>query len=203
MIASNPYLLGGLVSSEILFGMDGRSRAAWLDWRHFGHALYREDELTAAIGIFSPGGVPLGLFAVPAVERRAPRGFGSGFSSSISIAGSLDIRRGARAGCMIRAAGGADSARHDARMFLHLAGGAFTLVVDGAVSGPRGRDVQCMLEAWLADAFAIACSYRGNTGELSSGLVIRISRAVLDLSWGRHPVLGSTVTAGAGRLWEW
>jgi hypothetical protein len=202
-IVSNPYLLDGFVSSDLLLGIDGGSLSAWFDWSHLGHALYREDGFTAAIGIASPARVPLELYAVPAIERRAPRGFETAATSSLSLGGAFDIRRDARIGCVIRAAGRDDPKRRDARIFLRLGADLFTLVVDAAVSGPRGRDTQCMLEAWLARGCAFSCAYRWKTGELTSGFVIRISRTILDFSWSRNPALGSTITAGAGRLWEW
>jgi hypothetical protein len=201
--ASNPYLLDGLVSSDLLIGVDAGAFSAWLDWRHLGHALYREDGLTAAVGMCVPARVRLRFYAVPAIERRAPRGFGGVAAPSLSLGGSLDVLRDACVGYVFRTAGSVDPERRDARIFVRVRGRAFTLVVDGAVSGPRGGDAQCMLEAWLTDGCAIACAYRRETGETSSGLVVKVSRTILDISWRRHPALGSTVTAGAGRLWEW
>ncbi len=202
-IASNPYLLDGLVSSDLLLGVEGRSFAAWIDWRHLGYALYREDGFTAAIGISSIARVPVRLYAVPAIERRAPRGFGASVTPSLSFGGSFDIGGAVCAGCVIRAAGGDGQRRGEGRVFLQIDTGTFALVVDGALSGPRGRDAQCLIDAWLANGCAIACSYRWKTGELTSGFVIRISRTILDFSWSRSPALGNTVTAGAGMVWEW
>jgi hypothetical protein len=77
------------------------------------------------------------------------------------------------------------------------------LAVDRAISGERGTDAQCALEAWLGDRCALVSGYRWETGELSSGIVVRVSREVLDFSWSRNPALGGTAAAGVGRLWEW
>jgi hypothetical protein len=201
--AANPYMLEGLVSSDLLFGVDGGSFSAWLDWRHLGHSLYREDRLAAAIGFSCPFDDGFRLYAIPAVERRAARGFGAQGSRSLSLAFSHDFFGSLCIGCEYLAYEDDDPRPRDARAFLLFSAGSLVIAVDRAISGARGADAQCALEAWLSDRCAIVSQYRWKTGEISSGLVVRISRATLDFSWSRNPALGGTVTAGAGRLWEW
>jgi hypothetical protein len=201
--AANPYLLDGLASSDLLSGIDVGSFSAWLDWRHLGHALYREDRLAAAIGIRCPFSAGFRLHAIPSFERRAVRGFGARTSRSLSLAFSYDCRGSACVGYACLVSGNDDPGARNARAFLLLRAGSLVLALDRAISGARGTDTQCAIEAWIGDRCAIVSGYRWKTGELSSGLVVRISRAILDLSWSRNPALGSTVTAGAGRLWEW
>jgi hypothetical protein len=201
--AANPYMLDGLASSDLLSGVDGGSFSAWVDWRHLGHALYREDRLAAAIGFPCPFVKGFRLYAIPAVERRAARGFGAEGSRSLSLAFSYDCRGSVCVGYVCRASGSDDPGPRDARAFLFLRAGSLVVAVDRAISGARGNDAQCVLEAWIGDRCALVSGYRWKTGELSSGLVVRLSRAILDFSWSRNPALGGTVTAGAGRLWEW
>lgn len=200
---ANPYMLDGLSSSELLLGVDGRSFSVWLDWRHLGHTLYREDRLAAAIGFPFPCVAGIRLRAMPAIERRAARGFAAEGSSSVSLGISYDRGGNVRIGYVRLAAASEENEPRDARVFLFARASFLVLAVDRAISGVRGRDAQCALEAWLSDAWALAAGYRWQTGEISSGCIVRISRTILDFSWNRNPALGSTVTAGAGRLWEW
>lgn len=201
--AANPYMLDGLVSSDLLCGSEGTSHSAWLDWSHLGHALYREDRFTAATGIPFPFRSELRLYAVAAIERRAVRGFGVRGSHSLSLAFSYDYRGSACVGYACRGFGSDASGPRNDRAFVFVRTGLLVCAVDGAVSGERGRDIQCALEVWLGDACALVSGYRWKTGELSSGLVVGVSRVILDFSWSRNPALGSTVVAGIGRLWEW
>jgi hypothetical protein len=200
---ANPYMLDGLASSDLLSGIDGGSFSAWLDWRHLGHALYREDRLAAAMGFSCPFSAGFRLYAIPAIERRAARGFGVEGSRALSLAFSYDFRGSVCVGYVSRACGSAEPGPRDARAFLFVRAGSFVLAIDRAISGARGTDAQCALEAWLGDACALVSGYRWKTGEVSSGIVVRVSRAILDFSWSRNPALGSTVTAGVGRMWEW
>jgi len=201
--AANPYMLEGLVSSDLLAGIDGESFSAWLDWRRLAHALYREDRVAAAMGIRCPFIDGLRLYAIPAFERRAAQGFGARQSRSLSLAVSYDWRGSVCVGYARAPSGRGDPGAPDERAFLFMRAGALSLAVDGAVSGARGADVQCALAAWLGDRCAVMSGYRWETGEISSGLAVKVSRAILDFSWSRHPALGGTVTAGAGRSWEW
>ncbi len=201
--AANPYMLDGLASSDLLSGIDGGSFSAWIDWRHLGHALYREDRIAAAIGFPLPFGEGFRLYAIPAIERREARGFGARGSRSLSLAFSYDRRGSMCVGFVCLASGSEDPGPRNARAFLFLRAGSLVLAVDRAISGARGIDVQCALEAWLGDRCALVSGYRWETGELSSGLVVRVSRAILDFSWSRNPALGGTITAGVGRMWEW
>jgi len=201
--AANPYMLEGVVSSDLLSGIDEESFSAWFDWRRLAHALYREDRVAAAIGIRCPFIEGLRLYAIPAFERRAARGFDARTRRALSLAVSYDCRRSLCVGYACIASGSDDPGAPNTRAFLFLRAGSFVLAVDRAVSGARGTDAQCALEAWLGDRCAIVSGYRWKTGELSSGLVVRVSRAMLDFSWNRNPALGGTITAGVGRLWEW
>jgi len=201
--ASNPYMLAGLVSSDLLFGIEGGSFSAWLDWRHLGHALYREDRLAAAIGFPRPFGSGFRAYAIPSIERRAARGFGAEGSRSLSLALSYDCRGRVCVGCVGLVSAIEGPGPRNARGFLLVRAGSLALALDRAMSGARGRDEQASLEAWLGNSCAFVSAYRWRTGELSSGIAFRVSRAILDFSWSRNPALGSTVTAGVGRLWEW
>ena len=201
--AANPYMLDGLSSSDLLAGTDGGPLSVWLDWRHLGHTLYREDRLAAAIGFPSPFGSGVRLHAIPAIERRAARGFAAEGSGSISLGISYDYRGSICAGYVCRASGSENPWPRDARALLFMRAGSLVIAVDRAISGARGKDAQCALEAWLGDTWALISRYRWKTGEISSGCVFRVSWAILDFSWSRNPALGSTVTAGVGRLWEW
>jgi hypothetical protein len=201
--AADPYLLDGLAATDLLSGIDGASCSAWLDWSHFGHALYREDRLSAAIRFPCPFGPGLRLYAIPAVERRAVRGFDPEGACSLSLAGSCDFGGSLCAGYACFAAGGDVSGFRNARAFLLVRAGSLALAVDRAIGGPRGEDLQCALEAWVGDRCAIVSGYRWATGEITSGLAVRIPWGILDFSWGKNPALGSTMTAGVGRLWEW
>ncbi|MCX5753188.1 MAG: hypothetical protein NTW97_06015, partial [Candidatus Krumholzibacteria bacterium] len=173
------------------------------DWRHLGHALYREDRLAAAAGFPCPFAAGLRLYAIPAIERRAARGFGAEGSRSLSLAFSYDFRGSVCVGYVGPAAARAEPGPRSARAFLFVRAGSLVLAVDRAISGARGRDEQCAIEAWFGDTFAFMSGYRWKTGEISNGIVVRVSRAILDFSWSRSPALGSTVTAGVGRSWEW
>jgi hypothetical protein len=201
--AANPYLLDGLASSDLLSGIEGGSFSAWLDWRHLGHALYREDRLAAAIGFPCPFGAGFRLYAIPAIERRAARGFDAEGSRSLSIALSYDCRGSVCVGCVSLASASGEPGPRNARAFLFVRAGSLVVALDRAISGARGRDEQAALEAWFGNSCAFVSGYRWRTGELSSGIVVRVSCAILDFSWSRNPALGSTVTAGVGRLWEW
>jgi hypothetical protein len=201
--AANPYMLDGLSSSDLLSGIDRGSFSAWLDWRHLGCALYREDRLAAAIGFPCPFVARVRLHAIPAIERRAARGFDADGSGSVSLGISYECRGRACIGYACLASGSEDLGPRDARVFLLARAGSFVLAVDRAISGAHGTDVQCALEAWLEGTCALVSQYRWRTGEISSGCVVRVSRAILDFSWSRNPALGSTLTVGVGRLWEW
>jgi hypothetical protein len=201
--AANPYALDGLCASDLLAGIDGGTFSAWFDWRHLGHPLYREDRFAAAFGVPCPFAAGIRLQAMPAIERREARGFPAEGSGSVSLGISRDCGDGACIGCVWLAAGGGEPGRRDARAFFVARAGPLALAADGAISGARGSDLQCALEAWIGDRWAFASSYRWRTGELSGGCIVRLSRAILDFSWSRSPALGGTVTAGAGRLWQW
>jgi hypothetical protein len=201
--AANPYMLDGLVSSDLLSGIDGGSFSAWLDWRHLGHALYREDRLAAAMGFSCPFSAGVRLYAIPAIERRVAHGFSAEGSRTLSLAFSYDFRGNVCVGYVSRASTSAEYGPRNARAFLVVRAGSLVLAVDRAIFGARGTDAQCVLEAWLGDTCAFVSGYRWKTGEISSGIVVRVSRAILDFSWSRNPALGSTMTAGVGRLWEW
>jgi hypothetical protein len=201
--AANPYMLDGLAASDLLLGIDNGSFSAWLDWRHLGGALYREDRLAAAMGFPCLLGEGLRLYAIPAIERRAARGFGAEGSRSLSLALSYEFRSSVCVGYASLVSGSAEPGPRNARAFLFVRAGSLALAVDRAISGERGTDAQCALEAWFGDTCAFTSAYRWKTGELSNGIVVRVSRAILDFSWSRNPALGSTVSAGVGRLWEW
>jgi hypothetical protein len=201
--AANPYALDGLCVSDLLAGIDGEPFSAWFDWRHLGHPLYREDRFAVAFGVPCPFADGVRLQAMPAIERRGARGFPAEGSSSLSLGMSRECPGGVCIGCVYLAAGGGEPGRHDARAFLVARTGPLALAADRAISGARGSDLQCAIEAWIGNRCGFASAYRWRTGELSSGCVIRLSRAILDFSWSRSPALGGTVTAGAGRLWQW
>ena len=200
---ANPYMLDGLASSNLLSGIDGRSFSAWLDWSHLGHALYREDRFTAAIGFSCPFSAALRLYAIPAIDRRAARGFKAEGSRTLSLAFSYEYRGSVCVGYVNRASTSAEPGPRNARAFLVVRAGSLMLAIDRAISGARGTDAQCAFEAWFGDTCAFVSGYRWKTGEISNGIVVRVSRAILDFSWSRNPALGGTVTAGVGRLWEW
>ena len=78
-----------------------------------------------------------------------------------------------------------------------------TVALDRAASGPHAGDTRLAIEARLDGKCSIRFGYRWQTEELSSGLVAALSPVLLNFSWSQHPALGSTVSAGIGRLWEW
>jgi hypothetical protein len=201
--AANPYMIDGLASSDLLFGIDGESFSAWIDWSHLGYALYREDRLAAAMGILCPFRAGLRIYAIPAIERRAARGFSAESSRSLSLAVSYEYRGRVSVGYVSLAAASEVTEPRNSRAFMFARVGFFAIAVDRAISGPRGSDAQCVLEAWFGDTCAFISAYRWKTGEISNGIVVRASRTILDFTWSRNPALGSTLTAGIGRSWKW
>jgi hypothetical protein len=197
---SNPYMLDGLVGSDCVAGIETASSSAWLDWRHLAHTLYCEDRLGAAL----EGRLPLGglrFAALPAIEKRQVRGFEAVMTHSLSLAASYESARTVCAG-FVRAVYESDSPppRRTAAFFT-LRAGPVMFAINHGVGG--GKDTRFALGARFDRRCSVAVGYRWKTGELASGLVVDLSQVSLDFSWSQNPALGSTLSAGVGRWWEW
>lgn len=200
--ASNPYMLEGLVASRLRAGFEAPRCSVWLDWGHRGHELYREDRLDAAVGL----GLPFEgcrFAAVPGLERRCVKGFNAVCTYSCRLV--LSYAYGGRA-CigfahsLYESVPGATPA--SAVFFLYRAG-RMTVAVDRSASGPHAGDARLAVEARLEARCSIRFGYRWCTEELSSALAVALAPTIVDFSWSRHPTLGSTLSAGIGRFWEW
>jgi len=199
---SNPYLLEGLVASRLRAGFEAPVASVWLEWRRRGHALYREDRLDAAFGL----GLPFEgcrFAVVPAMERREVRRFMAECAYSCCIAASYEYRGRACIGFARSAYESDPGAGHPSAAYFLIRAGAMTVALDRAASGPHAGDTRFAIEARLDGKCSIHFGYRWRTEELSSGLVAACAPVLLDFSWSQHPALGSTVSAGIGRLWEW
>ncbi|MGD1048566.1 MAG: hypothetical protein ABR899_07440 [Candidatus Krumholzibacteriaceae bacterium] len=199
---SDPYLLDGLVAGDLMAGLETPSRSLWIDWYHLGHSLYREDRIAAAITCrTSAWGIR--LHAVPALVRRVVEGLPGESSSSLALAVSYARGRRASAGfvrsvCESDGRSGADEA-----VFISIRAGSHLARFDGTLSGARAGYSRFLLETALNERCTLVSGYRWESGEISSGLVIELSHLTFDLLWSQNPALGSTVSAGVGRWWQW
>jgi len=199
---SNPYMLEGLVASRLRAGFEAPVASVWLEWRRRGHALYREDRLDVAFGF----GLPFGgcrFAVVPAMERREVRGFRVERAYSCCFAASYEYRGRACIGFACSAYESDPGARRPSAAYLLIRAAAMTVALDRAASGPHAGDTRLAVEARLDGKCSIRFGYRWRTEELSGGLVAARGPVLFDLSWSQHPALGSTVSAGIGRWWEW
>jgi hypothetical protein len=199
---ANPYMLEGLVASRFRAGFEGPLASVWLDWRRRGHVLYREDRLDAAFGLELPF-EGCSFAVVPAMERREVRGFRAERAYSCRIAASYEYRGRACIGFARSVYESDPGAGPRSAAYFLIRGGAMTVALDHAASGPHAGTTRLAIEARLDGKCSIRFGYRWQTEELSSGLVAALSPVLLDFSWSQHPALGSTVSAGIGRLWEW
>lgn len=198
---TDPYLLDGLVEGELLAGFEGPSCFLWIDWRHLAAPFYRQDNVTAAFGFEIPAwGVGLG--AVPSADRRVVEGFATDMYRSLSLAASYRHGRTARV-CLVR------SVYESSERFpgytaasISLHAWSCTASFERVVEGWRRGDSRFLVEARLDRRLSILSGYRWSTGELSSGLALRLSCMLVDFLWSENPALGSTLYAGVGRWWE-
>jgi hypothetical protein len=198
---SDPYLLDGLVASDLVAGFETPSRALWIDWYHLGHSLYHEDRVVVGIGCLLPAW-GISFNAVPALMRRAVEGFAAEESSSLDLAVSYARGRGGSAGFVRSVYESDDRAGAYAAIFVSLRAGSLLARLDRVVSGVRSGDSRVLLEAVLNENLALVSGYRWNSGEISSGIMFELSRVTLDLLWSENPALGSTISAGVGRWWR-
>ncbi len=199
---SNPYMLDGLSTEDLLAGVRSRSWSVWTGWHHLGHALYREDRLELGVGSMLPI-ASVEWSAAAAVERSVVRGFpaegrgslraGLGWSPTgaleISIAGaplSEDGRDG-------RAAAGA----------LAIRAADVAIFVATGLAGPETGDTKVVLVAELGGRAAVISGYRSTSDELLAGLVVRCRPMLFILGWSYNPALGKTLSAGVGRWKAW
>jgi hypothetical protein len=199
---ADPYMIDGLVACRLVAGFETASLSVWLDWNHLGHPLYREDNVIAAFGgrLFVEG---LRLEAAPAIDRREVRGFPAGRSLSLRMA--VSFRRGE--GVWVGAS--RSMYRSDPReargtaFFLRVRAGSFAATFNRVASLDRGQDWRFSLEVWLARQCRIASGYRWMSRELSCGILVEFVPVLLDVSWSQNSALGSTLSIGIGRWWEW
>jgi len=198
----DPYLIDGLVISRVGAGYHARSHSLWLDWRHLGHAIFREDRISAAAGMGMLGG-RLRVVARASAERRAASGFAAERVFALSLAaygwfrGSLGL--GAEAYLGDRARGIED----ESSISLAVRGDPVSASVDRTVTGWRAGDTNLAVAVRLSGGVALLAGYRSMANEISSGIAVEAGPFDFDLFWSQNPALGSTFAAGLGRLWKW
>jgi hypothetical protein len=199
---ADPYMLDGLVACDLRAGFETPSHSVWLGWHRLAHSLYREDDLAADLWVRLPiRGLRLG--AAPASQRREVRGFAAAQSHSLSLALSYECAHRVLVGYTRAVYESDPGAPRQAAVFILLRGGSFGAAFNRIVSGERGGDSRIALEVCLGNRCSIVSGYRWKTGELASEVLIEIASMLFDLSWSQNPALGSTVSAGVGRWWEW
>jgi len=200
-VFSNPYMIEGLIAWDMLAECVTPSRSVRFDWHHLGHVLYREDRFEAALGLVLPVG-GLRLAVIPATDRREVKGFSAAYSFSLCLAASCEYEGRACVGLVGRAyASDPDALPRSSACFMFRTGPIGFVLERAASRG--GENARLALEARLTESCSIISGYRWQTGELSSVISVRVVPAMLYFSWSQHPALGSTVSAGVGRLWEW
>ncbi len=198
----NPYLIEGLVSSNLFAGFGTRSFSAWFGWAHLGNELYREDRMSAPFGFELPVD-GFGCIVVPAVERRAVKGFTPWHSHSLHLSTSYEFGRAARIAFEGSLYESASRAPRDAALSLELRSACLAVAVDRIFSGVLEGDMGLAIEVRLDETCSLLSGYRSKTDEILSGLILRRSRLVFCLSWSQNPVLGSSLGAVVGRVWKW
>lgn len=198
----DPYLMEGLLVSRSRVGYHARSHSIWLDWRHVGHELYREDRLSAELGIGAPSA---GFCAVlgPGVERRTVQGFGPEGRLALSLAASGWIRGTVGFGAETRLGGEGGSGSSEAALSILIRTGSFFASLERSVSGWRRKDVEVAVAVLPREGVSFLARYRSAAGELSSGLVVEAPSLVVGFFWSLNPDLGITLAAGVGRSWRW
>lgn len=200
--ASNPYMLEGLVASRIRGGLEAPGCSVWLDWGHRGHELYREDRLDAAICF----GLPFGgcrFAVVPGFERRGVRGFRADRALSCRLAASYAYRERSFIGFSHSLCESAPEWTRASAIHLLYRASRMTVALDRPLSAPHAGDARLSVAVRLDASCSIRLGYRWCTEELSTGLAVAVAPTVVDFSWSRHPALGSTLSIGIGRFWEW
>ena len=199
---SNPYLLEGLVASRLCAGCEAPHCSVWFEWSHRGHALYREDRLAAAFGFDLP--LEGCRFAVvPAVEQREVKGFRAARARSCRVTASYEYGGRVCVGFARSAYESIPGAASPSGAFLLCRAGALSVALDRSASAYHAADARLSVEAQCAARCSVRFGYRWGTEELSSGLVVVLAPMIVDCSWSQHPVLGSSLSVGIGRFWEW
>jgi hypothetical protein len=198
----DPYMLDGLIACDLRAGFETPSHSVWLGWHRLAHSLYREDDLAVVFG----ARLPIGAFrleAVPAIKRREVLGFAAAQSLSISMVLSYEYGRSALIGLTRSVYQSDRSGLQQAAVLFLLRAGSFGAAFNKVVSGAGYGDCRFSLEAWLGGRCSVVSGYRWQTREVSSGILVEIASVLFDLSWSQNPALGSTISAGVGRWWEW
>jgi hypothetical protein len=198
----DPYVIDGLVRSNLLAGIGGKRLSVWLDWSHLGHRLYREDHASALIA-FELEGIPLRCIVNPEVERHLVTGFPAERSGALSCSVCWELGRAAWVSFESQLGGGCNAGRRTAVASFAVRSTSFGVRVDRLVSGATGGDTGVAVEARPRRACALLSAYRMNTNEVSGGLLIEAHSVLTRLMWSEHPALGSTLSMEVGRVWQW
>jgi hypothetical protein len=198
----NPYLIEGLVSSNLLVGFGNRSSSIWLDWSRLGHRLYSEDRVSALCGLGFPVKGLRGA-AIPAIERREVKGFAAQYAHSLRLSASYECERAVRVAFEGSAYESDPAERRDAVLSLAFRSTSLAVQLDRFLSGLRAGDMGFAVEVRLHESCSFLSTYRSKTAEISGGLLVEVSPILLCLTWRQHPVLGSTMSVEVGRVWEW
>ncbi len=198
---SNPYSLDGLIATrtDLIRGRKKYTLAGW--WGMLRHPLYREDRLGIRAGLMLPEG-GLGVAAEPIMSRRRT----SGFESSISLRSDITMSIAfydflsywVHIPVTIAGYGGTDKTV----MGVSIKSGG-TEVAFNIRAGKIGEQLtKGSATVELSDRILILSGINFETDELSGGLIVRCDGIFAGLSYGSHPVLGSTYHVGIGRLWK-
>ena len=199
---SNPYLLDGLVASRLSAGCEAKRYSAWLEWSHLGHSLYREDHLEMILGFSLPlEGCRFAI--VPAVEQREVRGLGAARAHSCRVIASYGYAGCVSVGFARSAYESVPGAAPSSGAFLLCRAGSLALALDRSAPASCEAETRLSIEARCAARCSVRFGYRWGTEELSGGLVVPLASVIVDCAWSQHPVLGSSLSIGIGRFWEW
>jgi hypothetical protein len=195
-------MLENLTVSDVLAEARAPGRWAWVDWRHLGHPLYREDRVTLALGSRLPlGGLQCAV--APSLKRSAVRGFPAASFRSLSVC--LGYARGGALELGVAGTPFNDEpgARREAVAAFSIHAAPFSISMERDIAGARQGDTKLCLLAELDGNAALVSSYRSRTDELLAGLIVRVRPILIGLSWSYNPALGKTISAGLGRWWSW
>ncbi|MBN1885368.1 MAG: hypothetical protein JW876_07595 [Candidatus Krumholzibacteriota bacterium] len=180
-----PYELNDLSrTGVVVFGRSARG-AASAGWEAVRHTLYRRDRFEAAAIVRAVGG----LFFAGAggeVERASVTGYAQETKRRWNLFGGIEARSLALG--LVRRTGGSIGWRASIRA------GAFSVAVDDA-DGQAGPVVAGEFQRGGA---TLAAGMQTETGEIAIGLTVERRPVFAGVVCAEHPVLGRTVTVGAG-----
>ena len=198
----NPYLIEGLVSSNLLAGFGNRSASIWLEWSRLGHRFYSEDRVSALFGFAFPVKGLRGS-AIPALERRDVKGFTAQYTHSLCLSASYEYGRTVSVAFEGSAYECDPTAPRDAVLSFAVRSTSLAVELDRFLSGPLEGDTGLAVEVRLHESCSFLSTYRSKTAEISGGLLVAASHMLVRFTWSQHPALGSTVSMEVGRVWEW